>query len=67
MLKFREFDKPFEVHIDASDFAIGRVLMQDARPIAYKCKKLDGCQRRWLIHDKGFFAVVHCLKSWQHY
>ena len=27
VLKFLEFKKPFEMHIDASDFAIGGVLM----------------------------------------
>ena len=67
MLKFPKFDKPFEVHTDASDFAIGGVLMQDGRPIAYESKKLDGCQRKWPTHEKELFAVVHCLKTWQHY
>ena len=67
MLKFPKFDKPFEMHTDASDFVIGGVLMQDGRPIAYKSKKLDGCQRRWLTHEKELFTVVHCLKTRQHY
>jgi hypothetical protein len=67
VLKFSEFDKPFEVHTDASDFAIGGVLMQDGRPITYESKKLDGCQRRWPTHEKELFVVVHCLKTWQHY
>ena len=40
---FLEFEKPFEVHTNASDFAIGEVLMQDRRFIAYESKKLDGC------------------------
>jgi hypothetical protein len=67
VLKFPEFDKPFEVHTDANDFAIGGVLMQDGRPIAYENKKLDGCQKRWPTHENELFAVVHCLKTWQHY
>ena len=67
MFKFPEFDKPFEVHTNASDFAIGGVLMQDGRPIAYENKKLDGCQRRWSTHEKELIAVVHCLKTWQYY
>ena len=67
VLKFSEFDKPFEVHTDASDFVIGGVLIQDGRPIAYESKKLGGCQRRWPTHDKELFAVVHCLKTWQYY
>ena len=67
VLEFLEFDKPFEVHTDASNFAIVGVLMQDGRPIAYESKKLDACQRRWPTHEKELFAIVHCLKTWQHY
>ena len=67
MLKFLEFDKPFEVHTNASDFAIGGVLMQDGRPIVYESKKLDSHQRRWPTYEKELFAVVYCLKTWQHY
>ena len=39
VLKFLEFKKPFEMHTDASDFAIGGVLMQEGRPVAFESKK----------------------------
>ena len=39
MLKSLEFEKPFEVHTDASDFAIAEVLMQNERSIAHESKK----------------------------
>ena len=41
VLKFPEVKKPFEVHIDALDFAIGGVLMQKWRPVAFESKKLS--------------------------
>ena len=63
MLKFPEFKKPFEVHIDASDFAIGGVLMQEWRLMAFENKKLSDVERRWPTYEsKEMWAVVHCLK-----
>jgi len=40
MLKFPYFFKLFEVHPDASEFAIRGVLMQEMHPIAFENKKL---------------------------
>jgi hypothetical protein len=67
VLKYPEFDKPFEVHCDASDFAISGVLQQDGHPVAYESRKLTGSQVRWPIHEKEFYAIVQCLKLWRHY
>jgi hypothetical protein len=35
MLKLPDFDKDFEIHSDASNFAIGGVLVQDERLVAF--------------------------------
>jgi hypothetical protein len=66
MLKLLDFDKDFEIHSDASDFAIGKVLVQDGRPVAFESKKLSETERRWATHEKEMGAVVHCLKTWGH-
>ncbi len=66
MLKLLDFDKDFEIHSDASDFAIERVLMQDGRPVAFESKKLNETERKWPTHEKEMWAVIHCLKTWGH-
>ena len=44
VLKLASWNEPFEVITDASNIAIGAVLQQDGRPVAYYNKKLDNAQ-----------------------
>jgi len=67
VLKLLDFDKEFEIHSDAFDFAIGGVLVQEGRPVAFESKKLSETERRWPTHEKEMWAVIHCLKIWGHY
>ncbi len=67
VLKLLDFDKDFEIHSDASNFAIGRVLVQDRRPLAFESKKLNETKQRWSTHEKEMWGVIHCLKTWGHY
>jgi hypothetical protein len=41
LLKLPDFDTDFEIHSNASDFAIGGVIVQDGRPVAFESKKLS--------------------------
>ncbi len=67
VLKLPDFDKDFEIHFDAFDFAIGGVLVQEGKPMAFESKKLSEMKRRWPIHEKEMWAMIHCLKTWGHY
>ena len=67
VLRLPDLSKPFEVHTDASDFAIGGVLMQEGHPIAFESRKLNDTERRYSAHEKEMTAVVHCLRTWRHY
>ncbi len=41
MLKFLDFSKSFETHINACGFIVGGVLMEDKHPITFESKKID--------------------------
>ncbi|KAM2418624.1 hypothetical protein ACFX1W_025288 [Malus domestica] len=67
VLRLPDLSKPFELHTDASDFAIGGVLMQEGHPIAYESRKLNNAEKRYTTHEKEMTAIVHCLRVWRHY
>ncbi len=50
MLKLLDFDKDFEIHFDASNFAIGGVLMQIGRLVAFESKTLSETQWKSLMN-----------------
>ncbi|RVW12104.1 Transposon Tf2-8 polyprotein [Vitis vinifera] len=67
VLALPDHTKVFEVHIDASDFAIGGVLMQDRHSIAFESRKLNDTERRYTVQEKEMTAIIHCLRTWRHY
>ncbi|KAK9004984.1 hypothetical protein V6N11_042434 [Hibiscus sabdariffa] len=62
VLKLSDHAKPFEVHTDASDVAIGGVLMQEGHPIVFESRKLNKTKRWYTVQEKEMTAVVHCLR-----
>jgi hypothetical protein len=67
-----DYDKPFTLVTDASDFATGAILEQDdalgrLHPVAYYSKSLQPAERNYEIHDKELLAIIRVLRHFRHY
>nr|XP_018621835.1 uncharacterized protein LOC108942866 [Nicotiana tomentosiformis] len=67
VLALPDFAKTFEVHTDASNFAIGGVMMHDKHPIAFESRRLNETERHYTVQEKEMTAIVHSLHTWRHY
>jgi hypothetical protein len=67
ILVLQDFGKTFQVRCDASGRAIGVVLSQDNRPVAYFSENLNDTKEKYSTYDKEFYAVIQALKKWRHY
>ncbi|CAI5471080.1 unnamed protein product [Closterium sp. Yama58-4] len=68
-LSYPDPTRPYVVVTDASDQAIGAVLLQDQgrglQPIAYESRKLRGAELNYPMHDKEALAIIHAYKVWR--
>ena len=62
VLKFLDFDHLFQVRCDASGTAIGVVLSQEDKPVAYFSEKLNDARQKYSAYEKEFYAIVESLK-----
>lgn len=72
LLAWPDFDKPYMVETDSSDFARGAILSQTQEdgllhPMAYSSKSLSSAEQGYNIYDKELLAIFKAFKEWRHY
>ena len=59
--------QPFEIQTDASDYAMGAVLLQHGKPISFHVEIFNGAMLNYPTYDKELYALVQSVKKWKHY
>jgi hypothetical protein len=67
VLALPDLQQSFEIETDASDYAMGAVLMQHRKPICYHSETFTTTVINYPTYDKELYALVQSVKKWKHY
>ncbi|KAL8441804.1 hypothetical protein Emed_007482 [Eimeria media] len=64
-LQVPDLSKPFILWTDASGIAVGAVLEQEGKPLAFMSLKMSPVEQRYGIYDQELLALVRALERWR--
>ena len=63
ILNYPKFDRPFDIHKDASD--MGAFISQDGKPLAFYSSKISSVQKNCTTTGRKFLSIVEPLKEFR--
>ena len=69
VLRIANTDKPFMITIDASNTAIGAVLLQadqngHQHPVVFIFCKLTSAEQNYPVHERELLAIIYAFQKW---
>ena len=65
LLMYPDFNKPFDIHTDASKTQLGAVISQNGKPVAFYSRKLNQAQIRYTTTERELLAIIETLKEFR--
>ena len=64
-LAYPNFEKQFEIYMDASLQQLGALIMQDNHPIVFYSHKLNNAQHNYTTMERKLLSIVECFKEFR--
>lgn len=70
MLRHPDFNRPFRLECDASDKAIGSILLQqdelnEWHPFAFESRKIQTAEKNYSVTGKEMLSLIYSLTKWR--
>ena len=62
VLLLPDLHQPFEIEMDASNYAIDTVITNSGHPVTFHYKTFNDIVRRYLMYEKELYAIVKALR-----
>ena len=67
VLRYYDVSLPVTLQVDASESAIGGVLLQEGHPFCFTSHTLRATEKHYAQIEKECLAIVSCMEKWHHY
>jgi hypothetical protein len=67
VLSLPDLQHPFEIKIDASNYAVGTIHIQHDHPVAYHSETLLDIVCKYPTYNKEMYSILQACRQWRHY